>query len=276
MRPDIRLIALDMDGTLLASDHATIPQRNRDALRAAAERGVAVAIASGRSWSLIHETAERLGCVRYGVTANGAHVLDAVTGETLVKTPMEGAHCARVVDILRRRGLYFELYIDGKNYVERRDVAHLDQFSFGTDFTEMFLRNMTLTEDLRETAARHSPEKFDIFYVPPALREAVIRELEATGPLAFTGALDGNLELTAPAANKGAALSALAAKLGLTADQVMAFGDADNDVEMLSWAGWSFAMENGTATAKAAARHGAASNDAGGVGLTVERYVLEN
>lgn len=275
MKPDIRLIALDMDGTLLSSDHFTVPARNQAALRAAAERGVAVAIASGRCWSLIHETAESLGCVRYGVTANGAHVLDAVTGETLLRTPMDRDRCGQIIDILRRRGLTFELYIDGKNYVERRDLDGLAQFSFGEGFIGMFLRNMTLVEDMKAVAAAESPEKFDIFYVPPEVRPLVVEELAATGPLAFTGALDGNLELTAPEATKGAALSALAARLGLTAEQVMAFGDADNDVEMLAWAGWSFAMENGTATAKKAARHQTGSNDAAGVAMAVERYVLE-
>lgn len=271
----VKLIALDMDGTLLGADHNTIPPENISALREASRRGVKVAIASGRSWSLIRETAAELGCVDFGVTANGACVLDTATGQTLVRSPMDQAQCARIIEILRRRELYFELYIDGQNYVEEGDVAHLDQFAFGEEFAGMFLRNMSLTHDLLGVVARHSPEKFDIFYVPPALRQPLLDELAATGPMAYAAALDGNLELTATGVNKGAALAALSARLGLTPSEVMAFGDAGNDLEMLGWAGWSFAMENGTPAARAAARYLAPPNNEGGVGKMVRRYVLQ-
>lgn len=270
----VKLIALDMDGTLLGADHYTVPERNLAALRAAHRRGTKIAIASGRSWSLIHETADTIGCVDYGVTANGAFVLDAATGAAMVKSPMDRAQCAGVIDILRRRELYFELYIDGRNYVQTDDVDNLEQFALSPEFTGMFLRNMTVVPDMKAFATGHSPEKFDIFYVPPESRQAVLDELAQTGPLAYTGALDGNLELTALGVNKGAALAALADKLGITPAEVMAFGDADNDLEMLRWAGWSFAMGNGSPSAKAAARYLAPPNHEAGVGQMVERYVL--
>ena len=64
---DIRLICLDMDGTLLDDDHATVSARNIRALRAASEQGAAVAIASGRGWSLLREVADQVEVVRYAV-----------------------------------------------------------------------------------------------------------------------------------------------------------------------------------------------------------------
>ena len=99
-------------------------------------------------------------------------------------------------------------------------------------------------------------------------------ELEATGPLFFAGALGSNLEFNAAGVSKGRALAELSAKLGLRAEEVMAFGDADNDLEMLSWAGYSFAMANGNDAVKEAARYQAPANDEAGVGQMVERYVL--
>ena len=83
------------------------------------------------------------------------------------------------------------------------------------------------------------------------------------------------MEFTAPGVNKGAAARALCARMGWTADQVMAFGDAGNDLELLSWAGWSFAMANASEPAKRAARHLTASNGEAGVAQGVERYFLE-
>ena len=83
------------------------------------------------------------------------------------------------------------------------------------------------------------------------------------------------MELAAGGVNKGTALQALAAHLGLGPEQVMAFGDAGNDLEMLSWAGWSFAMDNASPQAKAAAKYRTAANTEAGVGQAVEKYVLE-
>ena len=83
-----------------------------------------------------------------------------------------------------------------------------------------------------------------------------------------------NMELTAPGVNKGSAVQALCARLGLGPDQVMAFGDAGNDLELLGWAGWSFAMGNASDEAKAVAHYTTGTNREGGVGMAVEQYLL--
>lgn len=274
MTSDIRLIALDLDGTLLGSDHAAIPQRNLDALRAAAAKGVKIAIATGRSWSLVRETAQTLGCVSYGITANGALALDAADEAPLVKFPMDASQCVEIIRILRRHGLYYELYVDGKNYMQADELDGAQKFCLSPAFYDVFMRSVRLVPDMAAFAAEMLPEKFDIFYVDAQQRGAVVEELLSTGPLEITGALQTNLELTARGVNKGRALAALADKLGLNASQVMAFGDADNDLEMLEWAGWSFAMANATREAKAAAKFVTGSNAEGGVGMAVEQYCL--
>lgn len=274
MKPDIRLIALDMDGTLLASDHTTIPRRNLEALREAASRGISIAIASGRSWSLVRETAQELGVVTYGITGNGAYVLETATGAEMVKFPMDAKQCVEIIKILEKWEISYELYIDGQNYVQEDQLAGAKKFALSDSFLEVFQRNMALAPDMKELAGATLPEKFDCFYVPPEKREELAAEIRKTGPVLITGALPTNMELTAENVHKGRALAALSAKLGLKPDQVMAFGDADNDLEMLSWAGWSFAMENGTKEAKKAAKRPTLSNDAGGVGAAVEKYIL--
>lgn len=271
---DIKLIALDMDGTLLGADHNTIPQRNVDALRAAAARGVHIAIASGRSWSLIHEYAQALGCVDFGITANGAYTLDAATRRAIAAFPMDPGQCVDIIHILRRQKLSYELYVDAENYIEAGEMEEAGKLGFSPDFMAMFRRNATVVPDVAAAAARSHPGKFDIFYVPPEVRAQVHDEIAATGPLAFTGAMGTNMELNAHGVHKGRALTALAGQLGLSPAQVMAFGDADNDLEMLDYAHWSFAMANATAEAKAAARFQTGRNDEGGVGMAVEEYVL--
>lgn len=271
---DIKLIALDMDGTLLDRDHSTVPARNVEALRAAAERGVEIVIASGRSWSLIRETVTPLGLVRYALTANGALTLDTAAGQVLDKVPMDRVQCAAIVEALRRHSLAYELYADGENYVQRNELEGMREFALSPAFEEMFLRNVTLVDDMMDVVKTRLAEKFDIFYVPDQVRAPLLAELSATGPFSGAGALGTNLELTAAGANKGAALARLCERLDITPEQVMAFGDGDNDLEMLSWAGCSFAMGNAPEAVKAAAKRVTGANYEGGVGMAIEKYLL--
>lgn len=272
---DIRLIALDMDGTLLGSDHATIPPRNIEALRKAHAMGVKVAIASGRCWTLIQEYMDALGVVDYGITSNGGYVLDPASGETLVKFPMDPDQCIAIVDVMRKWGLAYELYIDGQNYVQADEMDGAELFTLSDEFLTMYRRQVQIVPDMKQIIAGRLPEKFDIFYVPPEHKAAIMDDIRKTGPVTFAAGMDTSLELTAVGVDKGRALSALAEKLGLGAENVMACGDANNDLEMLSWAYWSFAMANGTPEAKAAARFETAENFRAGVGLAVEKYVIK-
>ena len=117
-------------------------------------------------------------------------------------------------------------------------------------------------------------EKIHVFHVPPEGRKSLMERAAACGALEMVTSFAENLEFTAVGVNKGTAVQALSARLGLGPEQVMAFGDAGNDLEMLAWAGWSFAMANASAEAKKAARYETGSNAEGGVGMAVERWLL--
>ena len=97
---DIRLICLDMDGTLLDDDHATVPQRNVAALRAAAERGAETVISSGRAWDLLREVDAQLGITRYAVLSNGAAVLDVANREWMYRNCLPDQVQIPLIDLL--------------------------------------------------------------------------------------------------------------------------------------------------------------------------------
>ncbi len=271
---DIRLIALDMDGTLLDDDHATVPPRNVAALRAAAEQGIAVAIASGRAWSLLAEVAEQLDCVRYAVLSNGASVLDVETGEWLYRKGLPPEQRRALVALLLDWGVPFEVYAQGGNYIQADRAEQVIGSALSPQFGDVLRRHSEFPEDLNRALDGLEVEKIHIFRVPPQRRAELLEQVNATGPLAVTGSFGDNMELTARGVNKGTAVQALCGRLGIPAEAVMAFGDAGNDLELLEWAGWSFAMENATEAAKAAARYVTGSNRAGGVGMAVERCCL--
>lgn len=271
----IKLIAMDMDGTLLDDDHATVPARNIAALQRAREKGVKLVIASGRTWSLIWDAAEQLGGVDYAILANGAAIREAETGKHIYENGFPNPQAAALIQLLLKEKLPFEMYSYGQNYVQQGEATRLSQGLFSEAFVKRYLASVKVVPDLIKALEGRTMEKINLFYAPPEQRERIRKLAELTGPMELTNSLEGNMEFNYGGASKGKALTALAAHLGLTSDEVMAFGDANNDLTMLRWAGWSFAMANASEEAKAAAKRLTASNHEAGVGQAVEKFVLE-
>ena len=271
----IKLIVTDMDGTLFDDDHATIPAKNIAALRAARERGVKLALASGRPWSILRDAVEQLGGVDYAILANGAAIRDAKTGEHIYENGFPNPQAVSLIEALVREDLPFEIYCRGQNFIRPKDADRLGDALLSPSFAEIYLkRGVKLTSDLAAALEGRAMEKINLFYAPPERQEALRAIVQATGPVEISNALERNMEFNFGGASKGEALAVLAARLGLAPEEVMAFGDANNDLTMLSWAGWSFAMANAMAGVKAVAKYQTASNHEAGVGQAVERYVL--
>ena len=203
---DIRLICLDMDGTLLDDDHATVPARNIRALRAASEQGAAVAIASGRGWSLLREVADQVEVVRYAVLSNGAAVLDVATGEWLYRNCLEETTWRRLVRVLLEEQLPFEVYCEGENVIQRNRFPSVLACALSPQFQGVLRRHTLLPEDLEAALEGRAVEKFHIYRIPEERRAAVTERVLACGPMTSASAFPGNLELTAPGVNKGAAV----------------------------------------------------------------------
>lgn len=272
----IKLIVTDMDGTLFDEDHATVPQRNITALRRARERGIKLALASGRTWSILRDAAKQLGGIDYAILANGAAILDCATEEHIYENCFPNPQAVALIQGLVREDLPFEIYCRGQNYLRSTDTGRLKDALLSPRFAEVYLkRGVVLAPDLAVALAGRPMEKVNLFYVPQERQEALREMAQATGPVEISKALERNMELNYGGASKGTALAALAARLGFAPEEVMAFGDAGNDLTMLRWAGWSFAMANATPEAKAAAKHHTASNREAGVGQAVERYILD-
>lgn len=271
----VKLIAFDMDGTLLNDDHVTIPEKNLAALHAARNRGIKIVAATGRTWCLIDIAVKPLGGVDYAVTSNGAAVLEPGSGRWLYTKPIPNDKSIELIALLKRWSLPFEIYCDGQNFMENSCKVLMPETILSNLFTQYYDQFTTYVDSLEEALAGRPMEKVDIFYVPPEHREEISREIQAILPTQLAHAVDTNMEVTAIDVTKGSALQRLCAELGISVDEVMAFGDGNNDVEMLQWAGLSFAMENGSEDAKAAAKHIAPPNYLGGLGEMVQKYVLD-
>lgn len=269
----IRLIALDLDGTVL-NDQKELTARTAAALTAAAERGVLIVPATGRTATGIPAALRAIPNVRYAVTANGARVLDLATGASLWERYIPRDQALAAYDRLVRCDCLVDIFQDGQGYTTAQNLARLPQYA-PSNLLGYITGTRRLLEDMRAfiAAQENGLEKLTMFFRHEDERRAAWAEMEAMG-LTAVSSLPGNLELNAAGVNKGQGLLALAGALKLPAASLMACGDGGNDLEMIRAAGLGVAMANAFDEVKAAAAFVTLSNNEDGVACAVEKFVL--
>lgn len=268
----VKLIATDLDGTLMAPDHMTVTQRTKDALFAAHEKGVRIAIATGRTLSFTDSVTAQIPFADYVISSNGAAVYDRNEEKYVYSTLIPNKDVIEAVEFLNTLPVHYHIYLGGRIYIQKSAMSFSADTGLPEDFLKDFLSRVQLCDSLTDVIGSQDAEVIDVFSMGE--HEAEIVELFRKKNLVMTSAVRGELAATAVGADKGTALSGLCGVLGITADEVMSFGDAENDCPMLEFAGLSFAMENGNAVCKSAAKAVAPSNAVDGVAQMIEKYAL--
>ena len=272
----IRLIALDIDGTLLDSE-GRIPDANREAISRALDAGVEVALATGRRYDFARPIFESLPEPLTLILSNGA-IVKTRDGQTLMRSLLP-RRVARAVlaDFPEHRAsaaVVFDRPRDGQVVFEGIDWQHPRHRRF-FEANRPFLSEMSplencLTEDpiqvmfsggcveMRELFERLQ-QRADSFSV--ALTEYEHRDFSL-------------VDVVTAGCSKGSALHAWAAKRGFTREQVMAIGDNLNDLQMLEFAGTAVLMGNALTDLKARGWPVTGSNNEGGVAQAIHRFVL--
>lgn len=274
MTPAIRLVGLDLDGTVLDSQKRLTP-RTAAAIRRAIAAGCAVLPATGRNRGGLPEAFVRIPGVRWAVLANGAVVMDLAANEVVIENPLPKADALAAFALLEPYDLMLDVYLEGKAFTSRAAFARLKQFAPAA-MLEYFRATRTVLDDLPGwLAAQTAPiEKLTMLFRDLAQRQSAWQRLEAAGRWAVTSSIPNNIELNAVGVDKGMALLALAERLGLHKEQVMACGDSSNDLAMLRAVGLPVAMGNASGEVKALASVVTGTNDEDGVAQALERYVL--
>lgn len=265
----IRLIAVDLDGTLLASDSATVPEENIRALQRAAEKGAEIVLASGRSLAMMEDAAAQLGCVNYAVSSLGAAVTDLKTGRQLAVQGLTPEQRRAIAAVLAPYEPLIEVYCDNRIYVEREELERRPPES---SFDFLRFRYDDRVDGLDAVLGERTVEKMDADFFPDeaALEDARVK-LEAMGGLhVLTYPCHLHMEVSDARATKSSGMQALCGYLGIAAEEVLALGDSDNDLDLFAWAGSSVAMANGSPLARQGADMVTVSNDEGGVARAVE------
>ena len=287
VKNDIRLIALDLDGTVL-TDEKTITPRTAAAIAAAAERGLEVVPVTGRPLSGLPEDLLRIPGIRYIIASNGAITAEISAVQDRPETFEDfgkSSVCAAVTEyrslrgeyldpkdakaiaaLCLERGLTFNIFIDGIGYALPDSCTRLIERFTGTPLDDYVRKSRRVTESIPALLRRKGRRVENIWIKTKDQAErdeinSLIRKYTVNTVL--TAPTD--IEVGSLLADKGLALAALAEHLGIQRSQILAIGDNDNDLGMLRAAGTAVAMGNATPAVKTMADLATASNQEDGV-----------
>lgn len=279
----VKLIATDMDGTLLNSAHE-VSEENIKAIQYAQSKGVTVAIATGRAFYEANTPVKPTGLKVPFICLNGAEVRDE-DFNIIYTSKLNNEQIKRITNILKQHDLYYQVYTSARIYTEDKEkdlqiyidiaekMGHTPDVEKIRRSIQKRIDNGSLKEvqNYDEIYERDGEIvlKFLAFSSDLDKIDAAKEALASYNSLAVSSSSRGNIEITHNDAQKGIALRAICEQLNITMDEVMAIGDNLNDVSMLERVKYSFAMSNGAEEVKQVAKFIAGDNEESGVGRAI-------
>lgn len=241
---DIKLIALDMDGTLL-NEEKEISAANRQAIKDAEAKGIHVVISTGRSMATLRDLAKSLSLSSYLVTVNGSEIWDE-HGELVERNIVQNDLMTWMYDLSKTHNTGY----------------------WATSTERVFF------DEMPEDLSTYQWLKFGYEIKDDEVRELILSELRSRDAFEITNSSPTNIEVNAIGINKAKGIEKVCSLLGITMENVMACGDSMNDIAMIKEAGLGIAMGNAQDIVKEAADWVTASNDEDGVAEAIKKWVL--
>ena len=275
---NIKLIALDLDGTLLDADKR-LSAENAAALERAAREGIEIVPATGRFYRGMPPIIRALPYVRYVITVNGAAVFDIARSETVCASEIPWERAVSVMERLDALDVIYDCYQNGWGWMTRAFYDNAEAYAANIHSLDMIKNLRTPVPELKALLRERAQgvQKIQIFFRDMGLRAETLQTLPAAFPdLVVTTSIVNNIELNSREATKGVALTKLAARLGIPVEQTMSFGDDRNDISMLLAAGVGVAMGNAENDVKQAADYVTDDCAESGVARAMRHFLWED
>lgn len=274
----IRLIAFDMDGTVL-DDHKKILPQTRAVLERLAKQGIEIVPATGRPFCGLSPEIERLQGVRYVITCNGAGIYEKATGKCLMEDSISLASFLPMLEEIEPLPVMADPFLKGEAFMNEKNRPLVEKMRISEELKEYIRTSRTLVPNLAEYLRGRGDdvEKLTINFVESDTGEMqgydeVVDIIRKYPEMNIVSGGIRNVEITKGGVSKASALLWLGEYLGIPPEEMIAFGDSGNDSEMLRAAGIGVAMENAENETKEAADFVTLSNTENGIVYALQKY----
>ena len=274
-KKNIKVIGLDLDGTLLDPDKK-ISQFTFDTLKEASERGIEIVPSTGRYFSAMPACIREMPFVHYSININGASVADVRTGEKLYTAEIPLSEALSIMRYLDTKPALYDCYMNDHGWITGSFKDKAESYVRDPHYIDMVRNLRESVPELKAfiTEKGRDIQKIQFFTYDHDFQQETLRHGAELFPdiICTSSVRDENVEFNNIRANKGDALNGLAKKLGYTEENTMAFGDGDNDIPMIRAAAVGVAMSNSCEGALKAADFITLSNAEDGVAKFIREY----
>ncbi len=288
----LKIIAFDLDGTLLNAS-SKITKRTSDALVKAIEAGYIPVAATGRGYSTLPEDIFDVPGIEYVICANGAVVVELariprdengrISSESEVpeeavfyRSTMSEEDLAPIMDLICEEGLMREVFFGLKAYADKACLDNLEAHGVDTERRRNYIKRTRIpVDDTVQLIKDHygELENINLDFKDLEKKQWYVEQLKSRSELTIVNSQHFNIEIGSPTTSKADALMKLAEKMGLSTDNIIAFGDSNNAISMIKEAAISVVMANGTEGALAEADLVAPANTEDGVAVIIEELL---
>lgn len=269
---DYKLIAVDMDGTLLKDDKSVHKDTIND-INMAVSRGVNIAFCTGRGMIQLSEYFNIFKNIRYAVCCSGGVLYDIFKDKIIYRDEIEKPYTEKIIEITNKYDGMVNFLTDNECIMKKDDLNRLNKF--GMEVYRPLLTNYTrkVSDMIEESKKNKNISKMNICFKSDEDKMMAYDELKRY-PLELAFGKTTGIEVNKIGVTKASGLKILGEKLNISLDEIVGIGDADNDREMLKTVGFPIAMENATDDIKKIASYITLDNEHNGVGEAI-RYLFK-
>lgn len=272
-----KMIVTDMDYTLLGKDK-TISERNKQAIKKASQKGIKIVIATGRIYTSAKVYAKLIGIDTPIIASNGAIIRQDHTNNTIFQSILPDEIIREMIAICHKNEVYCHLYTSKTVYAEKLTNISNTYNLWNENLAKEDKIDIQINENLEEVI---KAEKGNILKAVVVDKDenkvkSIRNEILKTGMVSVSQSLKNNLEVMNTGVSKGNAIKILSEIYKINREEIMSFGDNENDISMIEYAGLGIAMKNAEECLKCKADYITDDCDSDGVALAIEKFVLNN
>ncbi len=268
----IKIIALDIDGTLLSSEYKIL-ESTIAAIEYVKRKGIEVVLCSGRSLIEMKSLINNFPYVNYVVCGNGSSVYEVASEKCLFANTIDYNIILEAKKIISDIDHMFEYYNEGKIYAEQQSHARLVEFGL-EKFIKFLDETRVIVDNISDNISsdKKNIEKANINFATKSDQQNAFEKLKYLDAL-MTSSFHNNIEITSKEVHKLSGLQFLSKHLNIPLSDMMAIGDSGNDLEMVAGVGYGIAMGNANENIKSVAKHITTSNDEDGIANAIYEYI---